>query len=136
MALSRAASRVPSAIPSAPNGFTPNCFRRNEPTSFGSNSAIFTLPAPQSTHKNDLVFSIRTTRLHAPGRHHVTISVQRHVNDGGLPTGKPVQGQIEKACVACHDDSRTKKFSSQGLSATATGSGSTRQAPGVHPRTF
>src|SRR5205809_6482378 len=50
--------RAASWEPSNPSDFSPNCFRRSVPDSFGSNSAILRLPAPKSMHKNDFVFSI------------------------------------------------------------------------------
>ena len=58
------ASRVASADPSNPSGLMANVFNESPPASFVSNSASLRLPAPKSTVKNDLIFSIAVTGLH------------------------------------------------------------------------
>ena len=51
-------SRVASCEPSAPRGLITKLVSSSPPASLISNSASFRLPAPKSTVKNDLVFSI------------------------------------------------------------------------------
>src|SRR5205823_3571828 len=69
MAFKTTRSRAASWEPSKPRDFSPNCFKRSVPDSFGSNSAILRLPAPKSTHKNDFEFSICTSPAALPQEH-------------------------------------------------------------------
>jgi hypothetical protein len=58
-------SRVASCEPSSPSGLMAKFFSRNPPASLISNSASLRLPAPKSTVKNDLVFSMSYTTCHS-----------------------------------------------------------------------